>query len=52
MNLCEYNRCKENHNRDNKAAQITLVWTCTENGRKKNSQMSTVCEFGINKTKR
>ena len=22
------------YNRDNKAAKITLVWTCTENGRK------------------
>jgi hypothetical protein len=26
-----------------------LVWTCTENGRKQNSQKSIVYEFGINK---
>ena len=24
--------------RDNKVKQITLVWTCTENGRKQDSQ--------------
>jgi hypothetical protein len=38
--------------KDNKATQIMLVWTCTENGRKQNSQNSIVYEFGINKTKR
>jgi hypothetical protein len=36
----------------NKATQIALVWTCTENGIKQNSQKSIVYEFGINKTKR
>jgi hypothetical protein len=25
---------KTHHNRDNKIAYITLVWECTENGRK------------------
>jgi hypothetical protein len=29
---------KTYHNRDNKATQITLVWICTQNGRKQNSQ--------------
>jgi hypothetical protein len=28
-----------------------LVWTCTENGRKQNSQKRTVYEF-VNKTKK
>jgi hypothetical protein len=28
---------KTHYNRDNKVTQITLVWTCTENGRKQNS---------------
>jgi hypothetical protein len=42
---------KSYHNRDNKAASITLVWTCTENGRKYNYQKSIAYEFG-NKTKR
>jgi hypothetical protein len=26
-----------------------LVWDCTENGRKQNSQNSIIYEFGINK---
>ena len=43
---------KTYYNRDSKAAQITLVWTCTENGRKQDSQKSIVYESGINKTKR
>jgi hypothetical protein len=43
---------KTYHNRDNKATQIMLVWTCTENGSKRSSQKSIVNEFGINKTKR
>jgi hypothetical protein len=25
---------KSHHNRDNKVTQITLIWTCTESGRK------------------
>jgi hypothetical protein len=29
-----------------------LVWTCTENGKKYNSQKNTKYEFGINKAKR
>ena len=33
-----------------KAAWITLVWTCTENGRKLDSQKSIVYESGNNKT--
>jgi len=37
---------------DNKAKEITLVWACTENGRKQNSQKSIIYEFGINKTER
>jgi hypothetical protein len=36
---------KTYHNRDNKATLITLVWTCTEDGRKQNSQKSIVYEF-------
>jgi hypothetical protein len=31
--------------------RITLVWACTENRRKQNSQKSILCESG-NKTKR
>ena len=37
------------YNRDNKVKYVTLVWACTENGRKQNSQKSTIYEFG-NKT--
>jgi len=29
-----------------------LVWTCTENGRKQNSQKSIIYEFGNNKAER
>ena len=29
---------KTSYNRDKKVKQITLVWACTENGRKQNSQ--------------
>jgi hypothetical protein len=43
---------KTYHSRDNKATQISLVWTCTKNERKWNSQNSIVYEFGNNKTKR
>ena len=32
--------------RDNRVKQITLVWACTENGRKQNSQKSILYEFG------
>jgi len=31
---------KTDHNRDNKAKYIKLVWACTENGTKQNSQKS------------
>jgi hypothetical protein len=31
-------------------ASGTLVWACSENGRKQNSPKSIVYEFGINKT--
>jgi hypothetical protein len=40
------------HNRDYKVTPIMLVWACTENGRKQNSQNSNVYEFGNKKTKR
>jgi hypothetical protein len=30
---------KTHHNLDKKVTQITLVWTCTENGRNYNSQI-------------
>ena len=38
--------------RDNIVKQITLVWTCTENGKKQNSQKSIIYEFGNNKIER
>ena len=31
---------------DNKVKQITLVWACTENGRKQNSKKGIIYEFG------
>ena len=31
---------KTHYNRDNIVKEITLVWACTENGRKQNSQKS------------
>ena len=38
---------KTYYNRDNKVKEITLVWACTENGRKWNSpQKSILYEFG------
>jgi hypothetical protein len=43
---------KTHHDRDNNATQITLVWTCTENGRRQNSQNSIAYAFGNNKTNR
>jgi hypothetical protein len=32
--------------------RIVLVWGCAESGREKNSPISIVYEFGMNKTKR
>ena len=43
---------KSYHNRGIKVKQITLVWTCTENGTKQNSQKGVIYEFGTNKTER
>ena len=43
---------KIQYNRDNKVKQITLVWACTENGGKENSQKSIVYEFGNNEAER
>jgi hypothetical protein len=43
---------KTHHNRDNKVTYITLVWACTESGRKWNSQNSIIYEYGNNKTER
>ena len=40
---------KTYYNRDNKVKQITLVWACTESGRKQNSQKGIIYEFGNNK---
>jgi hypothetical protein len=48
-----YARVKKTYyNRDNKVKKITLVWTCTENGRKQNSKKSIIYEFGNNKIER
>ena len=43
---------KEVYNRDNEVKYITLVWACTENGRKWNSQKGIVYEFENNKIER
>ena len=43
---------KSYYSLDYKAKQITLVWACTENGRKQNSQKSFKYEFGNNKAER
>jgi hypothetical protein len=43
---------KTHYKRDNKVTYIMLVWGCTENGRKQNSQKSIIHEFGNNKTDR
>jgi hypothetical protein len=43
---------KTYQNRANKATYITLVWTCTEKGRKQNFQKSIIYEFGNNKSER
>jgi transposase len=43
---------KPYNKRDNKATEIMLIWTCTGNGRKQNSQKIILYEFGINKTER
>ena len=40
---------KTHCNTDNKFKWITLVWACTENGRKYNSQKSNIYEFGNDK---
>ena len=42
---------KTYYSRDSKAKQITLVWACTENGRKQDSQEVITYEYGINKAK-
>jgi hypothetical protein len=43
---------KTHFNRDNKVKLITLVWACTENGRKYNSQENIIYEFGSNRAER
>jgi hypothetical protein len=43
---------KKHNNRDNNIEQITLVWACTENGRKWNFQKSIIYEFGNNTAER
>ena len=44
-----YAMVKKPTNRDSKVKQITLVWACTENGRKQNSQKGIIYEFENNK---
>jgi len=39
-------------NRDNRVKKITLVWACTEDGRKENFQKGIVYEFGNNSIER
>jgi hypothetical protein len=46
-----YNCWKNCHNRYNKATEIKLVWTCTENGRKLNSQKSIVGYMNLESTR-
>jgi len=43
---------KIHYNRDNKVKYITLVWACTENGRKQNPQKSIIYEFGNDEAER
>ena len=43
---------KTHYNRDNKDKQIMLVWACTENGRKQNSQQSSMYKFGNKESER
>ena len=43
---------KTYYNRGNKVKYFTLVWACTENGRKQNSQKSIIYEFGNNEAER
>jgi hypothetical protein len=43
---------KTHYNRDNKVKWIMLVWACTENGRKQNSQKGSIYEFGNNEAER
>ena len=40
---------KKHYNRKNKVKYIMVVWACTENGRKQNSQKSIIYEFGSNR---
>jgi hypothetical protein len=43
---------KPHYNRDSKVKHVTLVWACTENGKKGNSQTSIIYNFGKNKGER
>ena len=43
---------KTHYNRDNKVKDIMFVWSCTESGRKYNSQHSIIYEFGNNEAER
>ena len=43
---------KTYYNRDNKVKYFTLVWACTQNGRKQNSQKGIMYEFGNKKIER
>jgi hypothetical protein len=43
---------KTHYNSGNKVINSMVVWACTENGRKLNSQKSIIYEFENNKTER
>ena len=52
LRIKEQEKCLTLNEHDDDDDDITLVWTCTKNGRKYNSQKSIIYEFGKNKNER